>query len=210
MELDLQTILILLFLLTCVLPLIVFAVIAFFLFRWGRRGLRELTSADIAQMQQRLQDLRQRYPHATTDELVHKVIHREALKCGVVGAVTGIGGFYTLPIALPVDMVVSLRIQASLVNFIAQAYNAGNNPVELQARSYLVTTGSAQITQSSTQAATRLLVRIIGKSFSKLIPIISLFISFGVNYAIVQVMGRAAIRWYKSGGHSVEQKFLTR
>ena len=193
---DLGTTLLLLFGVVCVLPLIVVGVVVFALLRMGQRRLHELISPDVEHLDTQFAALRQRQPTASTDALLRKVIHQQALRCGVIGAVTGLGGFYTLPIALPVDLVLSLRLQAALVDLIARQYTQGTGERELTIRNYLVMTGSSEITQATTGVFSRLLLRLVGKSFSKLIPVLGAVVSFGVNYAIVQVMGRVALRWY--------------
>jgi uncharacterized protein (DUF697 family) len=196
---DLGQTLLLAFGLLCVLPLLTFAALALVVLRLGQQRLERWLSPDVANMQQQMADLRARYPDRSTDALVAQVIHQQAVKCGIVGAITGIGGLFTLPIMLPIDIVLSFRIQAALVNFIAHLYGS-HDPTHTGAtlRSYLVMTGSSRVTQSTTRFLMQLALRVIGKSFSKLIPVVGALISFGVNYAIVQLMGRAAARWFAS------------
>jgi hypothetical protein len=141
--------------------------------------------------------LRARQPDISKEQLSNHIIRQQALRAGVVGAITGIGGFWTLPIALPVDLALSFQIQAQLVNFIAYLYNEhAPEGINARARTYLIMTGSSQATQTTINYLTRLAVRVAGKSFSKMIPLAGALISFVVNYIIVQVMGRAAVRWY--------------
>ncbi len=189
--------------LLCVLPLVVVLIAGFVLYRVGRQRLDGLVEPDVEKIQARYAQLQAQNPNISREALVSRIIHREALKCGLVGAVTGIGGFYTLPIALPVDVVLSLRIQAALVSFIAHAYGAGDHPREAKLRTYLIMSGSSEATQTTTRVFTGFLLRVVGKSFSKLIPLLSALISFAVNYAIVQVMARVAVRWYSRAENAV-------
>ncbi|MAS36978.1 MAG: hypothetical protein CL610_23440 [Anaerolineaceae bacterium] len=179
--------------LLCVLPLLTFAVLMWVVVRAGQQRLEAWLGPDVAKIQQQYADLQQRYPQASQDDLVNRIIRQQAMKCGVIGAITGIGGLVTLPIALPIDIVLSFRVQAALIEFIAVLYS-GTPPGTV--RNYLVMTGSSRVTQSSTNLLMRLALRVIGKSFSKLIPVVGAVVSFGVNYVIVQLMGRAAVRWY--------------
>jgi uncharacterized protein (DUF697 family) len=183
--------------LLCVLPLVTIAVLIFIVYRAGQQRLEAWLAPDVTKLQQQFDDLRVRHPDATQDELVARIIHGQAVRCGIVGAVTSVGGLITLPVALPIDIVLSFRIQAALINFIAHLYN-GDNPENAGAtvRGYLVMTGSSRVTQTSTRFLTGLAVRVIGKSFAKLVPLVGAVIGFGVNYAIVQAMGRGAARWY--------------
>jgi hypothetical protein len=184
----------------CLLPLVIFGVLAIIVYRAGEKRVDSWLGPDVAQLEQQYADLRARHPNARIEDLLPHIIHGQAVKCGIIGAVTGIGGLITLPIALPIDIVLSFRIQAALINFIAQAYGSTVAPEGRGAsvRSYLIMTGSSRVTQTTTGFFTRMALRIIGKSFSKLIPVVGALIGFAVNYAIVQVMGRAAVRWYAS------------
>lgn len=196
METNLGNVLLVAFGLLCVLPVILVLVLGVVVYRVGMNRLSEWVSPDVAKLETRMVNLRQRSPASDDETLIQQVIHREALKCGFIGAVTGLGGFYTLPVALPIDLVLSLRIQAALVNFIAETYGQEVTGKDSAIRTSLIMTGSGRVAESTTRAATALLTRLIGKSFSKLIPFVGAAISFGVNYLIVQAIGRAALRWY--------------
>src|SRR5260221_11977273 len=101
-------------------------------------------------MTQSLSDWRGTNPQASTDALVGKIIRRQALKCGIVGAITGLGGFITLPVALPVDILVSMRLQATMVQFIALLYEHGApNTEELKLQTYMVMTGGVKLTETT-------------------------------------------------------------
>jgi hypothetical protein len=194
---DLGQTLLLIFGVLCVLPLVTFAVLAFIIYRTGMQRVEGWFEPDATQLSQRMDDLRQKNPDATTEQLVNKMIHRQALRAGVVGAITGIGGFWTLPLALPLDLALSFRIQATLVNFIAYLYGETDpSPINQQVRAMLVMTGSSRVTGTTINLLTRLAVRVAGKSLAKMIPFLGAVISFAVNYLIVQVMGRAAAKWY--------------
>jgi len=190
-------VLLLMFGLLCVLPLLTFALLACVIYRAGMQRVEGWFEPDVAQLQQRMNNLRAQHPNSTTEQLVNKMIHRQAFRAGIVGAITGIGGFWILPLALPLDLALSFRIQAALVNFIAYLYGETDpNQINSRVRAALVMTGSSRVTRTTTNLLTRLAVRVAGKSFAKVIPFFGAIISFAVNYVIVQVMGRAAARWY--------------
>ena len=197
MQIDLGQSTLILLGLICVLPLLIFVVLAFLVYRRGAQWLESWFEPNPEMLHRRMETLRQRNPQATTEQLVSKIIHRQALRAGMVGAVTGIGGFWTLPIGLPVDLALSFQIQATLVSFIAYLYgDTRTDSLEAQVRAYLVMTGSSKATQTTTNFLMRVAVRVAGKSFSKVIPLVGAVISFATNYLIVQLMGRAAARWY--------------
>ncbi len=186
-------------LLLCVLPIIIVAIVGFIVLRSGQDRLNNVLNPDVSRLQERYQKLKAENPTATDEVLIGKIIQGQALRCGIVGAITGFGGFITLPIALPVDIIASLYLQAGLVNFIALHYGQGQDREwEKNVRSYLVVSGGGQVTQTTSRAIIGFLVRVIGKSLSKLVPVFSAAISFVVNYLIAQAMGRLALRWYIS------------
>lgn len=187
----------LLLLLGCVLPLIVMAVLAVLVFWFGRRWVDQLVAPDPEKMQQRLIAMQAKNPQAQRNELVQQVMREEAIKCGVVGAITGFGGFVTLPITLPIDLLLTARYQASMVSFIAQAYGYDNS-LENRAATYAVMTGSTQVSRTTLSLIQRYLPRVIGKSFSKLIPVFGAIIAFVVNYFLARSLGNLAVRWYES------------
>jgi hypothetical protein len=183
--------------LLCGLPLLAFAVLAFVIYRAGQQRLDGWFAPDQAKLQQQVAAMRAKQPGISKEQLARHIIQRQALRAGLVGAITGVGGFWTLPIALPIDLALSFQIQAQLVNFIAYLYNErAPEGLNARVRTYLIMTGSSQATQTTINYLTRVAVRVAGKWFSKIVPLLGAAISFAVNYIIVQVMGRAAIRWY--------------
>src|SRR5437667_8577310 len=80
-------------------------IVVLFAFRW----LQRLVTPDISAMQRKLDALRAANPTLTNEGLIGTIIRQQAFKCGLIGAITGLGGFITLPIALPVDILMSMR-----------------------------------------------------------------------------------------------------
>lgn len=190
----------------CVVPAGLTAAVLFFAFR----RLTVYAVPDTSKMEQQFQKMRVTHPSLSQEALLRRVVQREAFKCGVVGAVTSVGGFITLPVTLPVDIFVSLQIQKSMVEFIAASYGKTQvGDVEARIRSYLIISGGIQATETSTRLFMRFFTRILEKSFSKLIPFLGAFIGFLVNYWIAQATGRLAIEWY-SGRLSLDGKRLDR
>ena len=58
--------------------------------------------------------------YKSNSDRIHDLIMYESLKSGGVGFLTGLGGFLTLPIALPADMVGVWCLQARMVGAIAE------------------------------------------------------------------------------------------
>jgi hypothetical protein len=193
------------FLALCVLPLIIVLALVALAFVFGRRFFRTFFNPDITELSRYYEQQRARNPRATTEQLLNQVIRRQAFRCGVVGAITGLGGLITLPIALPVDIILSLRMQAAMVEFIAHLYGHGRvSETESRIRTYLVMSGGRRVSQAAFEAVMKFLLRVIGKSFSKLIPVIGAAVSFAVDYAVAQGVGRLALRHY--GGQAALQQ----
>lgn len=74
----------------------------------------------------------------TCDELAKKVLSRKSIKSGLIGAITGLGGIITLPIAIPADVVCSWRIQASMAFSIAYIYGHTKDTTNLKTDLYLI------------------------------------------------------------------------
>lgn len=195
---DLTALLLAAFALVCVVPLIVVAVIAALVFTVGRRALSEFLNPDVGELRRRFQRLRAAHPSASNEELIGRLIRGQAVRSGVVGAVTGLGGFITLPVALPLDVLLSLRLQAAIVDFIAEMYGRGDSDAERRVRTALILSGSGRLGETVFSVIMRFLLRVVGKSFSKLIPFIGAAVSFGLNFAIAQAVGSLALRVYRA------------
>lgn len=177
----------------CALSTIITVVISVIL--WRR--ISNWSSPDIPKLRAQFTTIKTKHPHQSNKKILQRIINQQAFKCGMVGAITSLGGFYTLPIALPVDMLLSTQIQATLVEFIASAYGIEtHNELENRVRTYITTTGSTQISKRTTRVMMKFAMRFFGRSFAKLIPFIGAFIGFTTNYIIAQGTARVAVQWY--------------
>jgi uncharacterized protein (DUF697 family) len=185
-------------LLIIVLVFLVFLVVlAFVAAYFAVRQLRRFTSPDVLDMQRKLAQMRAANPGVSDETLIQRIIHQQSLKCGLVGAITGIGGFLTLPVALPIDILVSLRIQATMVRFIATMYGQTQpNSEEMRLETYLVMSGGVELTEATFKVIMRFVTRIIGESLSEFIPVFGAVAGFAVNYFMARATGNVALRWY--------------
>ena len=186
-----------LILLGCVLPLVILVIIGILVVVFGRRWVEGLIEPDVESLHQHLNDLKRDHPDWDNDKLIASVVNRQAFKCGVVGALTGFGGFATLPIGLPIDLVLTARYQSSMVSFIAQVYGYETS-LENRAATYAVMSGSTEVSKMTLAVLQKYLPRFAGKTLSKLIPIVGAVVAFGVNYVLAQSTARLAKRWYQS------------
>lgn len=192
-----NTLLNILLVLSCSLMafIILLVLVAVFAFRW----LERITTPNVDTLKRKFGVLRAANPTLSDEVLIRKIIQQHSFKCGVIGAITGIGGFVTLPIALPVDILMSMRIQNAMVQFIAQVYSPREPSAnELRLQSVLVMSGGVRLTQTTTGLIMRGVVRVLGESLSIIIPVIGSIIGFLVNYSIAQATGTIAMRWYST------------
>jgi uncharacterized protein (DUF697 family) len=177
-------------------------VIALFAFRWFQR----LTTPDVTELQQRFARMQAANPQVPVEVLVQQIIRQQALRSGIVGAVTGIGGFVTLPIALPIDLILSMSLQAAMIRFIATLYGHGNpDSQEAKLQTYLVMSGGTEVSGVSFRLIMRLVVRMLGESLAHLVPIFGAVVGFGINYAMAQATGKIAMRWYSGAARAVPE-----
>ena len=168
-------------------------IVVVFAFRW----LQRLVTPDISAMQRKLEGLRAANPSLSNEALIGTIIRQQSFKCGVIGAITGLGGFITLPVALPIDILMSMRIQSAMVQFIALVYNQNETSAdELRLQTTLVMSGGVELTETTTTLIMRGVVRLLGESLSIAIPAIGSIVGFLVNYGLAQATGNLAMRWY--------------
>lgn len=210
---DLQTIArviaVILVVVYCIMPMALFALTVWLV----RHYLNRLTDPDVEHLHRHYQRLRAMHPTTDPDELVRTVIRRQSVRCGVVGALTGIGGFVTLPIALPVDILVSMRLQATTVQFIAETYgHSAPSSMELEVRRYLIMSGGASVTRRTSGLILEFLIRFAERSLAKFIPLLGALVGFAVNYTIAQGGATVAQKWYAGqialAGHAPPPKTL--
>ena len=154
-----------------VLPAVVLLILAGLAWWFGKKWIGDFIEPDLPKLHDQLASLRAKYPDRSDEEHVKAIVQKQALKCGAVGAVTGFGGFVTLPIAIPIDLLLTARYQAAMVSFIAQVHGYEKS-VENRAATYAVITGSTKLTKLSSSLVSRYAPRVLGKTFSKLVPVV--------------------------------------
>jgi hypothetical protein len=168
-------------------------VVAYLLISRLVRRLSRVTSPSVAAMQQQVSRLQAADPAGSSERALRTLIHREALRCALVGGVTGLAGIVALPVALPLDLYATLRIQAALVQTIAAHYGrAPASEAEVRVRSFLVMSGS----RAASEGLAKFLLTVLGKSAAKSVPVLGAVISAAVNYLVAQAIGQAALRAY--------------
>lgn len=179
--------------LACLVPLALLGFTVVMLLRMAR-GVLE---TDVGGLRRRYERLQARRPQDNREALLRRLITERAVLAGLVGSVTGVGGVFTLPLGIALDLALTLRMQINLVSFIEQVYTGSSgSPLSNQVRSVIIMTGSGRAARWTTAALVNAASRLLGKSLAKVLPLAGAVISFAVNFAIMQAVGRAAVNWY--------------
>ena len=183
----------------CVLPGVILTALFAVLIRRGQRWL----TPDESQLREQYEQMRTANPNANPQQFVDRIIRRQAVRSGLVGAITSVGGLPFLPIGLALDMYSSSRIQSATLHFIGWAFGADSNAEILNLSQSLVLRESDVTgfviarSQNISQRLTRQLLEMLaGKAFAKVIPGIGLIIGFVVNYFITSGTSRLAAEYY--------------
>ncbi|MCA9884798.1 MAG: hypothetical protein KC708_17590 [Anaerolineae bacterium] len=190
--------------LACVLPMITLGIMAAVIFWFGKRQFDRFVAPSTESLFEQYQEMVTQNPNQDHDAHIKKIVGQQAFKCGVVGAITGVGGFFTLPITLPIDVLLSVQIQAAMVQFIASAYGHSEDR-DSKIATYMIMTGSGEVTQMSSRVLMNYVIKkLVGKSFAKMIPLVGAVIGFIVNYWLARSTGWVAMRWYEQKNAGTE------
>ncbi|MGD9614045.1 MAG: EcsC family protein [Alphaproteobacteria bacterium] len=166
--------------------------------------------------------------HATTDAAVKALILAQTGLAGSAGFLTGIGGFISLPVAIPANLASALYIQVRMIAAIAHLRGHDIRSPEVRGLALACLTGS-KAADTLKNAGTRLGVRVtrdiagwaspallkkaeraaaaaapalVGAGnvakMSKLVPVVGGVVVGGVDAALTQLLGRAADRVFRS------------
>ena len=105
--------------------------------------LNHVISVDSTAIEAYVDKLWSQHPGISRDTLAKRILQRKSIKNGLVGAVTGLGGFITLPVAVPADLACSWRIQASMAFSIAYVYGHTKDSTDLKTDLYLILASDA-------------------------------------------------------------------
>jgi hypothetical protein len=187
------------------------------------RALRQVLNVNKDSVREYVAQLRAAHPDADSDELAAGVVSRRALKAGGIGAITGLGGMVTLPVAIPANLVGTWRVQTTMLAVIAEIYDAefevddfflvlGGSAVTEAMKQFGVLAGKdvtkrmveKHVTRETMKAINRVVSRqIITKagtksatSFMKLVPLVGAPVGFAFDWTATRAFGKAGIRYY--------------
>ncbi len=169
--------------------------------------LGSINQVDAAAAQQRVAELRQKFPEATADQLVERLIQQRCMQAGTVGAVTsgatiipGLGTVATLIFGVATDLRMTYQIQSELVLEIAAVYGRAIHADERRFMVALVTGLSAGANRVVTRAGTELAElasrRLAQRAVAKSIPVLGVAASGGINMLSTYLIGRRAQAYF--------------
>jgi len=189
--------------LCCVVPTLIVLVASAWVIRNGQHFLTPSTE----DLHQQFEYMKAQNPNVDPQTFVNRIIHRQAIRCGLIGAITSVGGLPFLPIELPLDLYASARIQNATLHFIAWALNPqganANTPILSLSQTLKLGDGGQMDHYVSNQTqvvglglSRRLVEMVTEKAFAKLIPGLGLIVGFIVNYALTRGISQLAVKWY--------------
>lgn len=185
----LRTVLLVLLILVAV-AFVLFTVLAVWVFFYLKRQVKRHLRPNPHEIHRDLERLRRTHPDLGPDELAARVIRTQSLFLGLTGALSGLGGLAFALIGMPIDLSVSTLRQMKMVHMLTAIY--GNDDLdadELEMRYMSLVLGGA--------GAAKLLLRLVVKLVGEAIPFVGSVAGFGINWAITQSIGEAAVSWNK-------------
>lgn len=180
--------------LICGVTLLIFAAVGAITFYYLRKNL----NPDPAEIRREYDKLVTAFPFLTADELSEKIIREYAQKTGIIGGLSGIGGFIIFLVTLPFDLGGSMILQMKMIHLIALFY--GNDPADSKKNNITLVMGG----WGASGVVGFLLKKVLPKVLGEAIPLLGGLVGFGVNWATTKSIGEKAIARNKGlmiGGH---------
>ncbi len=177
-----------------------------FLFLRAKQLVENAVKPDLPALEKLVAAKRGKHPDLEPKDLAKKLIHRQATRAGLVGFVTGLGGLPTLPIAIPIDLAMTIKLQSNLVHMLrlATGGQVGAEDVS-EASLWLITTGGQELATASGAMIRKFVVGMLSKSLLKFVPLVGGLVGFALNWASTQTLGRLTLRWLESQGANTVQ-----
>jgi len=189
------------FVILSVVALVLLAGTLAFLFWRAKKLVENAVKPDVPKLERTVERLRRKHPDLSEDALVRKLMHRQANRAGLVGLVTGIGGLPTLPFTIPIDVVLTVKIQSNLVHMLRILRGEHADAQALSDSSlWLITTGGQELTTASSVLVRDLAVKSLSKSLLKFLPVLGGVVGYALNWASTQALGRLTLKWMTRRG----------
>ena len=177
--------------------------IVFGLLLWKARSkLNSLIFGGTDALERKYEQLRDKYPNMTEEETLRTLVDREALTAGMIGFVTGLGGMVTLPVALPLDILATMKIQSRLIAFIRE-HQGGRMEItpglELpeghteNIQNYAILAGAKQLNNLGVKLLLKMIMRYAPKVVLQALPIVGGIVGFLMDWLTTRGIGRLAL-----------------
>ncbi len=168
----------------------------FFLLWRAKQMVENAVTPNLPALERLVAKKRSKHPALSPRRLARKLIHRQAARAGLVGFATGIGGLPALPIAVPIDLAVTIKLQSNLVHMLRISHGGRMAAEEVsEASLWLITTGGQELASASGALIRKLVVRLMSKSLLKFLPLIGGLVGFALNWASTLALGRLTLLW---------------
>ncbi|RME41855.1 MAG: DUF697 domain-containing protein [Caldilineae bacterium] len=172
--------------------------------------LKVAHNVDIAAAAERVAQLRQQYPRASTGKLAQRLIRDKCRQTATVGAATsgaglipGVGTAAAVILGTAADISATFRLQAELVLEMAHLYNYPLTEREKHTLVLLITGLSAGAGAMARRAGQRAGVKLgemfAEKSILKALPVVGVLASAGTNVLSTYLIGRRAEAYFRLG-----------
>ncbi len=179
-----------------------------------QRLMNAIDEADEEAALLRVDDLRDRYPDASSADLVEILIRQKCLKSGTIGAATSgisiipfIGTLTAITLGTAADIGWTFILQVELVLEIAAVHGRCLNDQEKRTVVTTVTGISAGanslISRASTQMIERMTEEMLERTVFKGIPVVGAVVTAGTNMIMTYVVGQRADAYFKLGPKEV-------
>lgn len=174
--------------------LLLFFIVAGLLAWKARRRLDALIFGGTEALEEKLQTLRRKFPELSEEELLKKLVAGEALIAGGIGFLTGLGGMVTLPVALPVNILATVKIQSRLIAFLGQrTARAEGADAGTELQNYAILAGAKQVHRVGAKLILKLILRYAPRVVLQALPLVGGLIGFLMDWLTTRGIGRVAL-----------------
>ena len=162
---------------------------------------RVSTDLDVENLRADVHAFSTRHPDLTTREKARRMVASTARKAAALGAVASLPPGWAALATMGPELSTLLVMQSRLILGLHLLYGGIPEPKE---RALEVLTGLASgagislgrrlSTRAAEEIAERLVIRIVGREATHIVPILGAVAAAGLNYAAVRAVGHAAIR----------------
>ena len=168
-----------------------------FLIYRSKQFLDELVTGDAQVLEEKFYSLQKLDPQLSDLAIIEKMINTEARNSGIIGFLTGVGGLAFLPIALPVDIVGTLRIQSRLIEFISvKLANTEVDSRALKMKQYALLAGSQQAGNLAGKLILKITARFAPKFILESIPILGGVVGYLLDSMSTRAIGKLLLKQY--------------